>query len=496
MHTSEEIQYCQYEDILGIRDEVIFGGFWKDNNLIENDRVNLWKLLPSNICREVIKYADGYDGEVMEIYHKLKEKFYEKYCYYLQRFDISQLSSSYDYDYFFYVHLKAILRLIEEKKIKIIYSGPPSCGIDNLISEVAAIKKIKLVCLYQSHNGRFFWTTNWSDMGYFKTAKPIFPEAIIRLPKIIIDPFYMVRNKKSVQREKKLVKFANKFFNNLNLFRIYLYAVRVQLNLFLFNDNLGPFGVSKILIQVHNFSNRVCSEIDEKLRINNNKKNKNLISLKNETENTALKVLFYLKVQPEATEAFSSEFITNSHIMVDQLSKALPKNSIIYVKDHPDNIRNFVGLRRFFWESISHNHRVKVLDTQVRTSEIIDEVDIIATFDGTVGWEGLLKNKPVITFGNPWYQCMPGVFPISKLSNIEEVLRAKLDRAALYESLKQLSLLMGEGYVIDIQGGYINATDEFVPESGLSDGEKIDRLRNNDVKVANSFLKIYDSIMS
>ena len=257
MHTSEEIKYSQYKDILGARDEVIFGGFWKGNNLIEDDKVNFWKFLPSNICHEVIKYAEGYNGEVIEIYHKLKERFYEKYCYYLQRFDISQLSSSYDYDYYFYIHLKAILRLLEEEQVKIIYSGPPSCGIDNLISEVAVIKNIKLVCLYQSHNGRFFWTTNWSDMGYFKTAKPIFPEAIVRLPKIIVDPFYMVRSKINIHREKKLEKYANKFWNNFNLFRIYLYAVRAQLNLFLFKEDLGPFGISKILLQVHHFSNKI-----------------------------------------------------------------------------------------------------------------------------------------------------------------------------------------------------------------------------------------------
>ncbi len=495
MHTSEEIQYSRYEETLGTKDRIIFGGYWKNINFLTSKKINLMKLLPLSFDKEVLKYSDGYDGEIMDIYHELKGKFFEKYCYYLQRFDQSQLTSSYDYNYYFYIHLKVILRFFAEEQIKIIFTGPPSSGVDNLISEIANIKNIKLICLYQSHNGRFFWTRNWSDMGYFKTSKPIFPKAKIRLPEEISDPFYMVRakeknEKKSYNRERfiKIKSFCN-------FFRVYLYLIRAHFFMCIFNDKNKVRNTKEILLQMYHLSNRISSKIDQKSVLINNSKINYFKKIEVQDKSVALRALFYLKVQPEATEAFSPDFVTNSHVMVDQILALLPENSILYIKDHPDNVRNFTGLRRYFWETISTSKKIKILDINVKTSEIIDDVDVIFTFDGTIGWEGLLKNKPVITFGNPWYQCMPGVIPISKLISFDEVLDLKLKRSELHSRLEELSMSMGEGYVIDIKGGYINAIDEFVSEIGLTVEEKKNRLESNDKVVANSFMKIYNSIM-
>ena len=50
-----------------------------------------------------------------------------------------------------------------------------------------------------------------------------------------------------------------------------------------------------------------------------------------------LKILFYLKVQPEATEAYAETFCDDQSLIIDKLQNLSPPNTRIYIKEHPDD---------------------------------------------------------------------------------------------------------------------------------------------------------------
>lgn len=494
MHTAEKINNHIYENVFKGVDNIFFGEFVNEDYLFYENRLNFSKLMPQYISADLLQYSEELKGEFIGIYENLKKSFFQKYCYFLQRFQISQLWSTYDYEYFFYLHLKFVLRFLVDKNINIIYMGPPSCGVDNLIYEVAKIKKIKTICLYQAHNGRFFWVTEWGDIGSFKTSKEISPPSYIRLSSVIADPFYMIRVEDRKIDKTNLIKKRNILKSPVNFFRLYLYAFRLHL-FFLNPKNRGSiYRIPKILLELYKIVDRVGSNLDLMLKKVNDKSTNYLSNIKNTNSPCDFKILFYLKVQPEATEGFPENFITNPLVMLSKLLEKSPRNTTVFIKEHPDNLRNFSGSKRYFWESLKFINGIKILDVDVPTASVLNEVDIVATFDGTVGWEALRNGKPVVVFGAPWYRCMPGVFSIDEVTDLENIARFKFDGVDLHKNLVKLSTFMGEGYVVDISEGYINAIDEFVPVCGLSNEEKMLKLKNNDLIVAQSFLKIYEAV--
>ena len=107
-------------------------------------------------------------------------------------------------------------------------------------------------------------------------------------------------------------------------------------------------------------------------------------------------VYFTLHLEPEiALQSFSPEF-NNSMEAIIWLSKSLPANSIIVVKEHPFSF----GIRsRWYYRQLNKIGNVVWANPEVHTWEWIKCADIVATITGTVGVESVHFNKPVISFG-------------------------------------------------------------------------------------------------
>ena len=48
--------------------------------------------------------------------------------------------------------------------------------------------------------------------------------------------------------------------------------------------------------------------------------------------------------------------------------------------------------------------RVRLISTNEISFDLIEYCKAIATISGTVGWEGIVRRKPVIAFGMTWYE--------------------------------------------------------------------------------------------
>jgi capsule polysaccharide export protein KpsC/LpsZ len=51
----------------------------------------------------------------------------------------------------------------------------------------------------------------------------------------------------------------------------------------------------------------------------------------------------------------------------------------------------------------------------------------VATGTGTAGWEAILRGKPTIIFGYPWYRDFPGLFRVSDVESTKEAFKKIID---------------------------------------------------------------------
>lgn len=119
-------------------------------------------------------------------------------------------------------------------------------------------------------------------------------------------------------------------------------------------------------------------------------------------------VTLFLHYQPEATTSPGGDIFVDQRLCVELLLKYLPTSWKIYVKEHPHQfIRYRVGhtsRMRDLYDDLVKNDRVKLISTEEDSFELIKHTKAVSTITGTVGWEAMVRQKPVIAFGLGWYE--------------------------------------------------------------------------------------------
>lgn len=141
-------------------------------------------------------------------------------------------------------------------------------------------------------------------------------------------------------------------------------------------------------------------------------------------------IIFFLHYQPEATTSPCGGIFANQSLCVETLLKNTPNDVYVYVKEHPNQFMSHMQghtkrIKRFY-DDLIKNPRVKFVPLEMDSFSLIENSIAVSTITGTVGWESVVRKKPVIIFGVIWYECMRGV------------LRVKDDESAakIYEFIK------------------------------------------------------------
>ncbi|MCL6705552.1 hypothetical protein M8R20_00925 [Pseudomonas sp. R2.Fl] len=70
----------------------------------------------------------------------------------------------------------------------------------------------------------------------------------------------------------------------------------------------------------------------------------------------------------------------------------------VYLKIHPDNLH-----RGFASEQVMKHERLRILTDEISAPDLLDAADKVYVVSSQVGFEALLRGKPVVTFGIPFY---------------------------------------------------------------------------------------------
>ena len=124
---------------------------------------------------------------------------------------------------------------------------------------------------------------------------------------------------------------------------------------------------------------------------------------------------FPLHLEPELVLLVQSQPFIDQLNVIRNISKNLPRNIQLVVKDHPvaDGRREIS-----FFKELVQIPNVKILNSKINSIEIIKKSLGVITIIGSAGQEAFLHDKPVITLSNPFFNFLPSV---NKIFNYDEI---------------------------------------------------------------------------
>lgn len=137
-------------------------------------------------------------------------------------------------------------------------------------------------------------------------------------------------------------------------------------------------------------------------------------------------IYFSANFQPERSTVPDAGYFHDFQLILDILEQATPKQWNIYYKEHPhsfhrpikrDNPRSI----RFYKRLQAVCPRLRFLAPTSNPFDLIDNAEAVALARGTAAWEAVARGKQVLSFGNAWYDCCPG---IHKVRSVEDCLAA------------------------------------------------------------------------
>jgi len=110
--------------------------------------------------------------------------------------------------------------------------------------------------------------------------------------------------------------------------------------------------------------------------------------------------LFPIHMQPEASTLVLAKYYVDQLTTIINISKTLPMGVYLYVKEH----KSALGERFLdFYKVLKKHPNIKLISHDENTFDLIRHSKGIITLSSTVGWEALFYKKPVLVFGDVFY---------------------------------------------------------------------------------------------
>lgn len=118
-------------------------------------------------------------------------------------------------------------------------------------------------------------------------------------------------------------------------------------------------------------------------------------------------VLYPIHFQPEASTLVQAPMYLDQVALLEDVARSLPVGVRLYVKEHLSNR----GRRPLsFYSRIRAIPSVRLIGPDADTWTLIRNAQAVAVITGTMGWEALLFGKPVVSFGDVFFDVLPHVY--------------------------------------------------------------------------------------
>lgn len=133
---------------------------------------------------------------------------------------------------------------------------------------------------------------------------------------------------------------------------------------------------------------------------------------------------FPLHIEPEVALMRYAPYYTNQQEVIRAIAHALPIDMLLYVKEHP----GMAGFRtREYYKEILKIPNVRLINPYIPGTEVARHAAITTTITSTSAWEAIMLEKPVITFGNVFFNDIPGVKRCDGFEELPYLIKEQLE---------------------------------------------------------------------
>lgn len=265
----------------------------------------------------------------------------------------------------------------------------------------------------------------------------------IKITPIINDYFTQMKNNPTSPKDVKDY-LTRKTRDDKNFFRIYFDLIKSIIKLSIF-DNAGVyFKNDKKKISSSYMNNFQFFLFKNKLYFNIKKLKKSYDSLTESPTFSEKFLYFSAPYQPEVFSNLAAGHYENVILILKSLSQVIPDNWKIYYKEHPNTFIKtdkaaLYKSKNFYQDLKKEFKNLKFINSDYNQFELIQKSEAVVTVGGTVGWEAGIFSKPVILFGNMWYENAPHIIRVKKYQELKIAVNKIIDNK--FQTTFNLSLI-------------------------------------------------------
>jgi hypothetical protein len=120
-------------------------------------------------------------------------------------------------------------------------------------------------------------------------------------------------------------------------------------------------------------------------------------------------IFFALHFQPERSTLPEGDIFNDQLLAIRILSKSIPENYRIYIKEHPRQLDYYPQLSKTHFRSVDYYYQINKLPNVFfvpifeNIDNLISNAKFVSTITGSIGIDAIKKNIPAIIFSNTWY---------------------------------------------------------------------------------------------
>jgi len=190
-------------------------------------------------------------------------------------------------------------------------------------------------------------------------------------------------------------------------------------------------------------------------------------------------ILFTLHMEPERSLLLAAPLFTNQLETVKSISKSIPIDYKLFVKEHySQSIRGW--RESTFYKELSSLPNVVLIHPSYSTKELIQKSSLVISVGGSVSFEACFYEKPSIIFADLGFKLINSVLKLDNFEELSSIIRKALEIKPKIEDLdRYVTALDSHSFEYDLWGFQLKFFNEFFYNGKYVDVEiPSDKMKN------------------
>jgi CDP-glycerol glycerophosphotransferase (TagB/SpsB family) len=179
-----------------------------------------------------------------------------------------------------------------------------------------------------------------------------------------------------------------------------------------------------------------------------------------------------LQQEPERSLLIGAPDYVNQIKTVEYVSKCIPKNYLLFVKEHPTQGPGRGWRKISDYQTMQNNPKVRLVHPSIPANEIIAKSKLVISVSGTLALESAFFNKPSITFADNDYTLISSISRLESKNELRGLIEDSLDKKIEPSYVgKYFDILEENSFVFDYLGFQVSYLKHFYFDGNLVDIE-------------------------